>query len=134
MKSYWRICEFQGQAFQQAHPRLSEHDSVSNYVYRFGSLERSYELAGYHPPNRFDRFRVRRRTIALRDGLLDGIAKRFPNEVSIIKRRESRHSRLRLSSGLTVSVLIARAGRTQKKNACWDIDPEKHGGRFVTLL
>jgi DNA invertase Pin-like site-specific DNA recombinase len=108
--------------------------SVSTYRYRFGSLQRSYELAGYRPPNRFDRFEVRRRTIALRNGLLRELQARFPDEVSIIKRRGTGHTRLRLISGLTLSVLIARPGRTKKKNTCWDVDPEKKGGRFVTLL
>jgi DNA invertase Pin-like site-specific DNA recombinase len=108
--------------------------SLSTYRVRFGSLHRSYELAGYNPPNRFDRFEVRRRTLALRENLLARIAARCPNEVSIIRRRGTWHSRLRLSNGLTVSVLIARAGRTVRKNACWDVDPERHQGGLLTLL
>jgi len=108
--------------------------SVATYRYRFGSLQRSYELAGYHPPNRFDRFQVRRRTIASRDRLLADIQARFPDKVTIVRRRGPRHSRLRLSSGLTVSVLVGRAGPTKKKNACWDIYPERDQNHLLTLL
>ncbi len=45
-----------------------------------------------------------------------------------------RRSRLRLSSGLIVSVLVARSVRAWKETLRWQIDPVQHESKFTTLL
>lgn len=62
------------------------------------------------------------------------IADIFPEEVSIVRRGGRWHSRLRLRSGLIVSVLVARSIRAWKETFCWQVDPVSREGKYTTLL
>ncbi|PYX44620.1 MAG: hypothetical protein DMG79_20520, partial [Acidobacteria bacterium] len=95
--------------------------SPSTYRGRFGSLRRAYELIGYGRPDQFGSIDLRRRTQALREELVGRITALFPGEVSIVRRGERWRSRLRLRSGLTVSVLVARSKRVWKETVRWQI-------------
>ncbi len=108
--------------------------SPSTYRHRFGSLRRAYELIGYGRADQFGPIDLRRRTQALRDELIVQIATIFPNDVSIVRRGGRWRSRLRLKSGLTVSVMIARSVHVWKQTIRWQIDPACQERRFVTLL
>jgi DNA invertase Pin-like site-specific DNA recombinase len=108
--------------------------SPSTYRLRFGSLRRAYELIGYGRPEQFGPIDVRRRTQALRDELIAKIATMFPNEVSVLRRGGRWRSRLRLKSGLMVSVLIVRTVRVWRQTVRWRIDPVQHECGLVTLL
>jgi DNA invertase Pin-like site-specific DNA recombinase len=108
--------------------------SPSTYRLRFGSLRRAYELIGYGRPDQFGPIDLRRRTQALRDELIAQIVAIFPDEVSIVRRGGRWRSRLRLKSGLMVSVLIARSVHVWKQSLRWQIDPVLHEYRLVTLL
>jgi hypothetical protein len=66
-------------------------------------------------------------------GLVSRIAAMFPDDVSITRPGGRWRSRLRLSSGLTVSVLIARPIQ-RKRIISWRIDPARLECEFVTLL
>jgi DNA invertase Pin-like site-specific DNA recombinase len=109
--------------------------SPSTYQFRFGSLRRAYELIGYGYPEDFGPPDLRRRTEALRDELIARIAAMFPDEVSIVRPNGGGRwrSRLRLKSGLMVSVRIARPVQ-RKRIVSWRIDPARHECQFVTLL
>ena len=108
--------------------------SPSTYRQRFGSLRRAYELIGYGRADQFGPIDLRRRTQALRDELIVQLATIFPNDVSIVRRGGRWRSRLRLKSGLTVSVLIARSVHIWKQTIRWQIDPVCQERRLVTLL
>jgi DNA invertase Pin-like site-specific DNA recombinase len=108
--------------------------SPSTYRNRFGSLRRAYELVGYGHPDQFGPLEMRRRTQALRQELVAKIASTFPNEISIVKRGGRWRSRLRLSNGLIVSVLVARSVRAWKETLRWQIDPVQHERKFMTIL
>jgi hypothetical protein len=108
--------------------------SPSTYRNRFGSLRRAYEMIGYGYPDQFGPIDLRGRTMALRDQLIARIADMFPNEVTIVRRGGRWRSRLRLSSGLIVSVLIARSIRVWRDTVRWQVDPVQHERRFLTLL
>ena len=107
--------------------------SPSTYRHRFGSLRRAYELIEYGRPAQFGPIDVRRRTQALREELVSQIAVMFPDDVSIVRPGGRWRSRLRLTNGLTVSVLVARSVRIWKA-VRWRIDPVPHERRHVTLL
>jgi DNA invertase Pin-like site-specific DNA recombinase len=85
--------------------------SPSTYRGRFGSLRRAYVLIGYGRPEQFGPIDLRRRTHALRDGLVASIATMFPNDVSVVLRGGRWRNRLLLRSGRVVSVLVARSIR-----------------------
>ena len=108
--------------------------SPSTYRNRFGSLRRAYELIGYGHPDQFGPIDMRRRTRAMREELMAQIVATFPNDVSIVRRGGRWRSRLRLSSGLIVSVLVARSVRAWKETLRWQIDPVQHESKFTTLL
>ena len=117
-------------------PRLIEDSphmpSSSTYTHRFGGLRRAYELIGYGRD--FGSIDKRRRIRLLREDLLRQIKKMFPGQVAIVQRGPKWRSRLKLASGLTVSVLIARRGRTSKNTENWRVDPVQRERIFVTLL
>jgi DNA invertase Pin-like site-specific DNA recombinase len=108
--------------------------SPSTYRHRFGSLRRAYELIGYGRPDQFGPIDLRRRTQALREGLVSQIAAMFPDDVSIVRRGGKWRSRLQLSNGLTVSVLVARSVQIWKKTLRWRVDPVRYERGLVTLL
>ena len=108
--------------------------SPSTYRHRFGSLRRADELIGYGRPDQFGPIDLRRRTQALRDELITRIAALFPNDVSIVRRGVRWRSRLRMRSGLTVCVLLARSIRAWKETVRWQIDPVKRERKHVTML
>lgn len=108
--------------------------SPTTYRNRFGSLRRAYELIGYGEPDQFGPIDLRRRTMALREQLIAKIVRTFPNEVSIIRRGGRWRSRLRLSNGLVVSVIVARSFLTWKATLRWQIDPIRQECKFFTLL
>ncbi len=122
--------------------RLSRHlienspdvSSPSTYQRRFGSLQRTYELVGYGSSAHFGSLDVRRRIRALRKEIVSQIAGMFPNYVSIVCHEGRWRSRLRLSNGLMISVLVARSVRTRKKAVRWLIHPVRLECRFITLL
>ena len=108
--------------------------SPSTYRQRFGSLRRAYELIGYGRPDLFGPIDLRIRTMALRDQLIARIVAMFPNKVVIVRRGGRWRNRLRLSSGLIVSVLVARSFRVWKQSIRWHLDPVRLESKFVTLL
>ena len=108
--------------------------SPSTYRLRFGSLRRAYELIGYGRPSQFGPIDLRRRTQALRDELIAQIAALFPNDVSVVRRGGRWRSRLRMKSGLMVSVLIVRSIQVWKQAVRWQVDPVRHESGLVTLI
>jgi DNA invertase Pin-like site-specific DNA recombinase len=116
-------------------PRLIEESddipSPSTFVHRFGGLRRAYELIGYDRNFKF--IDLRGRIQLLREELLKRIREMFPDRVSIVRPGLKWRSRLQLSNGLTVSVLVARSVRPWK-TALWRILPVPQESEFVTLL
>jgi len=108
--------------------------SPTTYKNRFGSLRRAYELIGYGHPHQFGPIDLRRRTQAFREELMERIAAMFPGDVSIVRRGGRWRSRLRLRSGLMVSVVVGRCVRIWKQTRRWRIDPNPHERRLVTLV
>jgi DNA invertase Pin-like site-specific DNA recombinase len=111
----------------------AELPSPSTYLYRFGTLQRAYELIGYSNPEDFGPLDLRRRTQALRDKLIARIAAMFPDDVSVTRPGGKWRTRLRLRNGLIVSVLIGRPVQ-RKRVISWRIDPARLECEFVTLL
>jgi len=116
-------------------PRLIEDSegvpSPSTFVHRFGGLRRAYELIGYD--RNFTFIDLRRRIHLLRQELLMRIEAMFSGQVSIVQPGLKWRSRLRLTSRLIVSVLIARSVQHWKAIR-WQIVPVLQECRFVTLL
>jgi hypothetical protein len=117
-------------------PRLIEYSALlpspSTYAHRFGGLRRAYELIGYGC--NFEPIDKRGRIRLLREDLLMQIKKMFPDQVTIVQRGRKWRSRLKLASGLTVSVLISHRGRTSRNTEKWRVDPVPRERRLVTLL
>jgi DNA invertase Pin-like site-specific DNA recombinase len=108
--------------------------SASTYRFRFGSLRRAYELIGYGRPDQLGPLDLRSRTRALREELMKRIAGMFPGNVSVVQRGGRWRSRLRLRSGLMVSVLVGRSVRVSQLTRRWQIDPNPHERRLTTLV
>ena len=108
--------------------------SPSTYRHRFGSLRRAYEMVGYGHPEQFGPIDLRRRTQALRDGLIAKIAEMFPDDVSIVRPGGRWRSQLCLRNGTLLSILVARSIRVSKDIGRWQIDPVEHEREQITLL
>lgn len=70
----------------------------------------------------------------MREGLIVQIAKALPSDVSIIHSANRSRSRLHLSNGLIVCVLVARSVRVGKQNPRWQVYPVRRERKFTTLL
>jgi len=106
--------------------------SPSTYRHRFGGLRRAYELIGYG--RNFELIDLRRKTQSLREELLMRIQTMFPDRVSIVQPGLKWRSQLKLTNGITVSVLIARKIRTSTNAERWRVDPVQRECRLITLL
>jgi DNA invertase Pin-like site-specific DNA recombinase len=111
-----------------------EMPSPSTYRHRFGSLRPAYELIGYGRPEQFGPLDLRCRTTGLREQLIARIVAMFPNQVSVARRGGRWRSRLRVSNGTAVSVLVSRSIRVWKDGTRWQIDPVRRERNFITLL
>ncbi len=100
--------------------------SPSTYRHRFGSLRRAYELIQYGRPEQFGPIDLRRKTQALRGELIAKIVAMFPGRGVDCPARGRWKPRLRLRSGLMVSVLIGRSVWTWKNTMRWRIGPVPH--------
>src|ERR1035438_1905667 len=108
--------------------------SPSTYRLRFGSLRHAYELIGYGRPDQFGPIDLRRRTQALREDLIAQLADMFPREVTVVRRGGRWRSRLRVSSGIAISLLIVRCVHVWKGSVRWQNDPVRHECGLVTFL
>ena len=108
--------------------------SPSAYRGRFGSLRRAYELIGYGRPEDFGPIDLRRRTQALRESLVRALQCMFPNEITVVRRGGRWRSHLRLKSGRTVNVLVARSIGTEGRRLRWQVDPVPRECRSTTLI
>ncbi len=108
--------------------------SPSTYRHRFGSLRAAYQMIGYGRPEQFGPIDLRRRTQALRDELLEKIVEAFPDDVSIVRNGGRWRNKLRLGTGVFVSVLVARSVKVWKDTVRWIVDPIEHERDYVTLL
>jgi DNA invertase Pin-like site-specific DNA recombinase len=107
----------------------------STYCLRFGSLQKAYKLIGYTNPRQFACVETRNRTASIRGGLMVQIAKAFPTKISIIPAGNRWRSRLRLSSGLIVCVLVTQSVKIMKKlQPRWRAYPIGRERKFITLL
>ena len=106
----------------------------STYCLRFGSLRNAYKLIGYENPRQFACVETRNRTASIREGLMVQIAKAFPTKVTIIHAGNRWRSRLRLSSGLIVCVLVTQSVRVVKEKPRWRAYPIARERKFITLL
>jgi hypothetical protein len=108
--------------------------SSTTYRRRFGSLRHACQLIGYSHSEQFVRSYQYCRTVGLREDLIAKIVEMFPNEVSVVRRGGTRRPQLRLSSGLVVSILLARSRRIRSNALRWMVDPAWDERNCVTLL
>ena len=108
--------------------------SPRTYYKRFGSLRNAYQLVGYADSGQFNRAETRLRTMAVRKELMSQIAAMFPDKVSIVRPGVNDRTRLRLSNGLTVSVLVVRSQLVWKNARRWIIERVPRERKFITLL
>jgi DNA invertase Pin-like site-specific DNA recombinase len=108
--------------------------SPSTYRKRFGSLRRAYAMIGYGNPDQFGRIDLRRKTIALREELIQRIVSLSEGAVSVVKRSGRWRSRLRMPDGRVVSVVVVRAVRVWKNAVRWIVDRHQDEKKFVTLV
>ena len=109
-----------------------ETPSPSTYRKRFGSLRRSYQLIGYGKPSDFGPIDLRRRTQAIREGLLREVLANSQDKVTIVRKGGRWRPYLRMRNGRIVTVLIARS--IKAKPLIWQVDPVRRECRMVTLL
>jgi DNA invertase Pin-like site-specific DNA recombinase len=95
---------------------------VSQYVRRFGSIRRAYELIGYSLHGRLaELIKAKQKLRSMRDTLMDRIEGRFPQHVEHTSRKRSI---LRIEKKWRLSVLVCRCYRTPVTNEIrWQLFP-----------
>lgn len=111
----------------------AEAPSPSTYRHRFGSLRRAYQLVGFVHPDQSN-IDLRHRTFALREQLLERLIQIFPSQIARIRRSGRWRSRLRMSRGPIISVLVARSLKPLEHCIRWQVDPHANESKHVTLL
>jgi len=106
----------------------------TTYSKRFGSLRNAYRLVGYADSGQFERAETRLRIMAVRKELMSQIVDMFPDRVSVVRPAMKNRTRLRLSNGLTVSVLVVRSQLVWKNARRWIIERLPSERKFITLL
>jgi hypothetical protein len=91
-------------------------------------------MIGYGRPDQFGRIDLRRKTIALREDLIQRIVMASEGAVSVVKLSGRWRSRLRMPKGRVVSVVVVRAVQVWKNAVRWIADPHQEEKKFVTLF
>jgi Recombinase len=108
--------------------------SVNTLAQRFGSRLKAYEAAGYRIENKI-KFRLQqsRRTLLLRDTLLDKLRDMFPNHISL--RRLPGHQRylLVIDDTFLISVLLCRK-KTRGGRTHWVVEPKIQERGYPTIV
>lgn len=108
--------------------------SPSTYRKRFGSLRSAYAMIGYGSPAQFGRIDQRRKSVALREELIQDIVASSKGAVSVVKLSGRWRSRLRMPDGRVISLVVARAVRVWKNAVRWIVDRHWAERKFVTLV
>lgn len=107
--------------------------SRSALVYRFGSMFRACELAGYQSPyNKAYAYRVR--ILSIREEMMQQLVEMFPGLVSICTKSKNYRSWLKFKSGLEVAVRVCRSIQLARTGRMWVLHAAKGERRRVTLM
>jgi DNA invertase Pin-like site-specific DNA recombinase len=128
------LLKSQGRLTLQIIKQSRDTPSPSTYRGRFGGLRRAYAMIGYGRPDQFGRIDLRRKTIALREDLIQRIVMASEGAVSVVKLSGRWRSRLRMPKGRVVSVVVVRAVQVWKNAVRWIADPHQEEKKFVTLF
>ena len=91
-------------------------------------------MLGYGTPDQFGPIDQRRKSVALREQLINDIVASFGGGVSIVKLSGRWRSRLRMPNGRVISVVVIRAVRVWKNAVRWIVDRHQAERKFVTLV
>jgi DNA invertase Pin-like site-specific DNA recombinase len=117
-----------------SHTVLKQHGlSPSAVAYRFGSLIRAYELAGYQSPHE-KVSEYRRKSHRLRTEVMQQVVAIFPGQVMVSSGGRSRRNVLKLKNGLQVAVRICRSLILNKKGRVWVLQAARNEHCRVTLV
>jgi hypothetical protein len=122
----------------KAHGRLSQsivriHGlSCGGVAYRFGSLIKAFELAGYESPHKkTSEHRLQSRIV--RDEMMQRLVGMFPGQLSIISRRRGRNW-IKVKNGPEVAVRVCRSIHLVRKGRMWVLQAAENEWRRITLV
>ena len=108
--------------------------SPTTFRTRFGGLRPAYALIGYDRPAQFGSSDMRKRVYVLREELFTRISESNATGIAVVRRGGRHRKRLRLSNGVAVSVIVARAVRAWRDTIRWFIDPPPKERHLITLV
>lgn len=101
--------------------------------YRFGSITKGYELAGYispHKKNGEHRIQIK----GLRDELIRGLIAMFPEEISILYGPQKHRNWLKVKNGQEVAVRVCRAVQLPRRGWVWAMQNARKNHCLLTLF
>jgi DNA invertase Pin-like site-specific DNA recombinase len=109
--------------------------SLTTIYKRFGSYRRLYERVGYHLPadTEFVSAQVRR-SVLLRQDLIDKIKTLFPDNVVVSYLPKRRRSVLMIDGQFMVSVLLCGTKKRKGERPHWLMEPHPAEREYITLL
>lgn len=110
--------------------------SASTYAYRFGSIGRAFELAGYRSARSWSIVETRKQIFALREQLISRLLELFPNDLKVTHPTLHEHKRIQLKSGRCISVVFGRADtdKRMKGEIRWQVGPVTERRLMVLLV
>jgi len=100
---------------------LTRHGLPGNLIaYRFGSMIKGYELAGYESPHRKNGER-RSQIRIIRDELIRRLVEMFPEEISVLFGTRRHRRWIKVRNGPEVAVRICRSVHFPRKGRVWAI-------------
>jgi DNA invertase Pin-like site-specific DNA recombinase len=107
--------------------------SPDGYRWRFGSLVKAFELAGYDSPRdetAYSRTEIQR----LRKELMQQLVRMFPGEVSIVSRGPIQRDYLRVRNGTRIAVRACRCEIMALRGQTWIVQRAKRERQLVALM
>jgi len=106
----------------------------SNFRFRFGTVQRAYEMIGYKEAPRRKQIESRLRVTALKDKLIEELIRASGGRIKLIKGRAGQKDRLRLPNGRIVSILICLSNERAQGRRVWRVEPRAREHRYAVLL
>jgi DNA invertase Pin-like site-specific DNA recombinase len=107
--------------------------SPSVLVYRFGSMNKACELAGYLSPYK-KTYAYRVRILSIRAEMMQQLVEMFPDRISVSSKSKRYRSWLKIKNGPEVAVRVCRSIHLARTGRMWLLHATEGERRRVTLM
>lgn len=135
LDALWRLLKRRGRLSESIILQSRNTPSATQYRRRFGSVNRAYQLIGYTPVcSTRTTPQQRARAVALRNAVVQKLARACPSVVTLEQRDDKRRPHLVVDGTIRVTVLICLSKTTVNGHLRWSVCPVEKEAKNVTLV